>query len=536
VDPRAEGETDWEAIFQSCYAQFVSAYDQDWAGFGEAPKFPRPVVHDFLHAYVLHSSDGGGKVMSEWTLRMMADRGMHDQLGGGFHRYSVDRYWMVSHFEKMLYDQAQLVVSYLEMFGLTGERYFAAVAEKTLAYVLRDMTHPEGAFYAAEDADSLPAADADHKEEGAFYVWTKAEIDSTLWQDSNLFCEFYGVKPAGNAPAEGDPHGEFKGKNILFENKLLDDVATNYSRTPRQAQAVLADCRLKLIEIRDERPRPHRDEKIIVAWNGLMISAFARAAAALGVHKHANTAARAGEFIWRELWDADTNTLRRHWKDGAADVAGFADDYAALARGYLDLYAATFDVLWIKRAETLLDTLHTRFWDPGAGGYFNSAPDPSILVRFKEDYDGAEPSANSLAALAWIRLHHLTGREDALENARAITEAFASRAEAIPSALPLLLRARLELEAPPQHIVICGARESEETQAMLQAARERFAPFSTVILLDAEAQNYLAARQPFLTAMTPLEEHTTAYVCQNFACQQPITDADELKRALAGEL
>lgn len=528
--PGGQEDESWEAIFQTCYSQLAESYDEEWAGFGSAPKFPRPVVHDFLHAYTLQSKNEGARVMSEWTLRMMADRGMHDQLAGGFHRYSVDRYWVVSHFEKMLYDQAQLVISYLEMYGLTGDRYFAATAEKTLAYVLHDMTHPSGAFYAAEDADSYANEGDEHKEEGAFYVWTKSEVDEILRQDSPLFCSFYGVTTAGNAPAEGDPHGEFNGKNILFENKLLDDVAASYDRTPRQARAVIADCRLKLLEIRAERPRPHRDEKLIASWNGLMISAFARAAAVLGVHRHATAAARAGEFIWNELWDGQE--LKRHWKDGPAPVSGFADDYAALARGFLDLYAATFDVVWVERAERLLDTLHANFWDEARGGYYNSAPDPHVLIRFKEDYDGAEPSANSLAALAWVRLHHLTGREDALENARRTTEAFAGRAAIIPSSMPLLLRARLEIETPPAHVVICGARDSEDTQAMIQATNERFAPFSTVMLLDTEAQDYFAERQPFLAAMSPLEGQATAYVCQNFACQQPITDAEALRSAL----
>jgi hypothetical protein len=444
----------------------------------------------------------------------------------------VDRYWVVSHFEKMLYDQAQLVISYLEMYQLTGETYFANIAETTLKYVLRDMRHPGGAFFAAEDADSYSHEGADHKDEGAFYVWTKAEIDEILHQDSAMFCNFYGVKKDGNAPQEGDPHGEFRGKNILFEDRLLEDIAPLYNRTVRQARAVLADCRLKLLEVRNERPRPHRDEKIIVSWNGLMISAFARAASTLGVHRHAETASNAAEFIFQELWDEETGQLRRHWKDGAALVPAFADDYAALARACLDLYEATFDVLWVQRAEQLLDTLHANFWDE-AGGYFNSAPDPSILVRFKEDYDGAEPSANSIAALAWAKLHHLTGREDALDIARTLTDAFATRLSSIPSSMPLMLRARMLVDAPPQHIVICGDLDAEDTAALLQAAREKFLPFGHIIFLNADSQNYLAARQPFLTAMTPLEGDAAAYVCQNFACQRPVTDADELRGLLA---
>ena len=230
IEPAQSG-AHWSALYDACNAQLRDSYDEEWAGFGNAPKFPRPVVHNFLHAFYALRGDETARQMSENTLRMMNDRGMNDQLGGGFHRYSVDPFWIVSHFEKMLYDQAQLSISLVEMYQISGEEYYSQAVEKVLGYVWRDMSHIDGGFYAAEDADSLPRPKALLKEEGAFYVWKKSEIDDALPQpDAQIFCDFYGVAPAGNAPREGDPHGEFRGQNILFESQELPVIAQNERR------------------------------------------------------------------------------------------------------------------------------------------------------------------------------------------------------------------------------------------------------------------------------------------------------------------
>ncbi|HEX8465873.1 MAG TPA: hypothetical protein VF627_14765, partial [Abditibacterium sp.] len=497
--------------------------------FGGAPKFPRPVQHDFLHAYFALKNDEVARQMSDHTLRMMADRGMNDQLGGGFHRYSVDGEWIVSHFEKMLYDQAQLTISYLEMFGITGDAYFAGIAEKTLRYVWRDMTHIDGAFFAAEDADSLERANSDHKVEGAFYVWKKLEIESLLAEDARLFCDFYGVKGAGNAPREGDPHGEFKGKNILFEEETVQVVAKMNGLSVREVLQRLERARGILFEVRGRRPRPHRDEKIIAAWNGLMISAFARAAVALDNPKWSRIALGAANFVFSELWDGQN--LRRHFKDGPADVPGFADDYAALSRACLDLYAATFDVSWLQKAEILADRMTELFWDEENGAFFNSGQDPRVLVRFKEDYDGAEPSASGLAVEVGARLWHLLGREDWRDKSERTVSAFSQRVEAIPTAMPLLLKGKMLLDAPPQHIVIAG--EKAASAELIQAAREGYAPFRHTILLDEASREFFASRQPFLSEMKEIDGKPAAYVCQNFACQRPVSSALEVKALLS---
>ena len=527
IEIAPQSEYNWEALYDACNAQLRNSYDEEWAGFGAAPKFPRPVAHDFLHAFYALRGDETSRLMSENTLRMMTDRGMNDQLGGGYHRYSVDQFWIVSHFEKMLYDQAQLAISLTEMYQISGDDYYKQATDKCLGYIWRDMSHIDGGFYAAEDADSLPRPNALAKEEGAFYVWKKSEIDELLPQpDAQIFCDFYGVTPTGNAPREGDPHGEFRGKNILFENGEMPVIAKMNGVTLREATEKLASAREILFAVRNERPRPHRDDKIIVAWNGLMISAFARAAIAFGNARYARAATGAAEFVFAELWDGEN--LKRHWKDGAADIPAFCEDYAALSRACLDLYDATFETTWLLRAQRLADRMSELFWDEQGGAFFNSSPDPHVLVRFKEDYDGAEPAASSLAMEVGARLFHLLGRDDWRARAARTAAAFAPRLSAIPSGMPLLLRGQMSLDAPPQHIAIVGERD--ESNALIEAARAGFAPFRHTILLDEASREFWNERQEFTHEMKQIEGKPTAYVCQNFACQAPVTEASNIAR------
>lgn len=524
VESKGGQDSDWQAIFDSCFASLAHQYDSQWGGFGGPPKFPRPVQHDFLHLY----GTPDAREMSFHTLKMMNERGMNDQLGGGFHRYSVDGQWIVSHFEKMLYDQAQLVVSNIEAFQLSGDEGFREAAEGTLRYVWRDLTHLDGGFFAAEDADSQPKHGAPHKEEGAFYVWTERELDATLGEDARPFKDFYGVQATGNAPREGDPHGEFRGKNILFQAEELPVVAKMNGLGVRGLSEQLDSSREKLFAAREKRPRPHRDDKIIAAWNGLMISAFARAGVVTGNTKWTRAARIAFGFVWSELWDGEN--LYRHFKDGRADVLAFADDYAALSRAALDLYDATFEVAFLERAETLADRMVELFWDEADGGFWNAQTDPQVPVRFKEDYDGAEPSASSLSLEVGARLFHLLGRDDWRERSERTANAFASRLSSIPSSMPLLLRGQMLLSNAPQHVVITGGKEA--CAELIRAAREGFAPSRFVVLLDESSRDWWSLRQEFLREMKMQSEQPTAFVCQNFACQAPTTKADEVRRLL----
>jgi uncharacterized protein YyaL (SSP411 family) len=531
------GNVDWNAVLQGCYQQFLQQYDARWGGFGNAPKFPRPVTHDFLHRFHHLTQDEAALKMSTRTLQAMADGGMNDQLGGGFHRYSVDEVWIVSHFEKMLYDQSQLVLAYLEAFQLTGKQYFAHMAQSTLDYVLRDMTHgnaeARGAFYSAEDADSFAHESDAHKEEGAFYVWTQQELQSNLGaENAAIFAFRFGVQPKGNAPPQGDPHGEFKGKNILFLARSLEATADKCGKTSEETQILLQECAQQLFHVRNQRPRPHRDDKIIVAWNGLMISAFAQAGAILQNENYLKAAREAAHFIRAELFDAEQSTLRRHWKDGAADVAAFADDYAALSRGLIDLYEATGETAWLIWAEQLVETLNREFWDETEGGYFNSAPDPHVLIRTKEDYDGAEPSANSLATLNNLRLANLLERDDLRQKGEQTLQLFGTRLQQNPSSMPEMLCAQMMLQTPPQHIVIVGKPDDADTKVLLSAIWKTFAPFKNLILLSNQTRPFWEKHLPFVAAMQQIDGKATAYVCRNFACQKPTNNVEVLRREL----
>ena len=522
----------WEAVFSGALQQFASEYDPQWGGFGDAPKFPRPVTHDFLHR--AHAAIGAPNAieMSQRTLEAMCRGGMRDHLGGGFHRYSVDAQWIVSHFEKMLYDQAQLTVSLLEIGQISGDKYFHDMARSTLDYVLRDLTHQSGGFFAGEDADSLPNENAAQKIEGAFYVWTESEIDSALGENAALFKALYHVQSKGNAPREGDPHGEFRGQNILFEGESLEKISAQFSLAEDAARAILLEGRDTLFAIRAQRPRPHRDEKIITAWNGLMISAFAQAGAILNKRKYLQAAIRAAEFIENELFDAKAGTLQRHYKDGASPIGGFADDYAFLVRGLLDLWEASGQTRWLEWAQVLAATQTLLFWDEQNGGYFSAPADPHVLVRDKESYDGAEPSSHSISAQNDVRLAQLLDDEHARARAELSLPLFSERLRSIPSTMPALLCAALQFHSAPQHIVLVGDKESEDFQELERTIYQRFLPFAALIKLHDDNREVLGELMPFVREMTMRDGRATAYVCRDFACQAPVTEADKLAQLL----
>src|SRR6478672_11757375 len=554
----------------AAYQQIARSYDAHEGGFGVAPKFPRPVTLNFLaRMYARNPKSESGKhalEMNLFTLRKMAAGGMHDHIGGGFHRYSVDAYWHVPHFEKMLYDQAQLASAYLDAFQITGDAEFAATARDILDYVRRDMTSPEGGFYSAEDADSPVAVAAvyDRREsevgahraplqknaEGAFYVWTKQEIDDALGEDASTFSFHYGVEENGNAPAGTDPHGEFVGKNILIERHSLAETARFRSTGVSPAaptgvspvddddqeaiRGLLAQSRQKLFSIRNKRPRPHLDDKIIAAWNGLMISAFARAAQVLNDAYYLEAATRAANFIRANLYDESRKILFRSYREGRGEVEGFADDYAFVIQGLLDLYEASFDPGWLKFALELQGQMDALFWDNESGGYFTvTGHDSNILLRLKEDNDSAEPAASSVAALNLARLAAIRNDAELLARAKQTVNAFARQLAQFPSALPQILVAFDFLEGLPQQIVIAGDSDSPETKALLAEVHRHFLPNKVLLLADgAEGQRYLGEKNEAIRAMSMVGGKPAAYVCENFACKAPVTDVDELRSLL----
>jgi hypothetical protein len=518
--------------------QLTRSFDDELGGFGGAPKFPRPVSLNFLFRVVaregLDGRDGKAALgMALLTLQKMADGGMHDHLGGGFHRYSVDKFWHVPHFEKMLYDQAQLACSYLDAFQITHDATFERTARDIFDYVRRDMTDTGGGFYSAEDADSLLEKGKPEHAEGAFYVWTKEEIVRVLGQDAAAtFDRVYGVDAEGNAPNGSDPQGEFHGKNILIQRLSTADAAKFFRQSEGDLAGSLAASRRKLFDVRAQRPRPHLDDKIITAWNGLMISAFARGAQVLDDADYLASAQKAARFIREHLWK--NGQLLRSYRQGASEVGGFCDDYAALIQGLLDLYEADFDIAWLQWAVELQKKQDELFLDAEHGGYFSVTKDaPNILLRVKEDYDGAEPSPNSVSATNLLRLAQITGQENYAARAKATIAAFADQLSRAPTALPQMLVALDASLAKPRQVVIAGPPADPTTRALLHEVHAHFVPNKIVLLADGgSGQKWLAERLEFLKTVGPIDGKPAAYVCQDFVCQLPTSDVAKLRELL----
>ena len=532
--------------------QFKGSFDRRRGGFGDAPKFPRPSELLLLLREYARTGDDEARDMVLMTLRAMALGGMRDHIGGGFHRYSVDANWRVPHFEKMLYDQAQWVLAYLEAAQASGDPFFAQIAEDTLQYVRREMTDERGGFYSAEDADSVPPEHADdpqaRKTEGAFYIWPISEVRALLGEDSRAFELRYGLLPDGNAPL--DPHNEFTGRNLLYTAHGIADIAKELDREPAQIADVLMQARVTLFEARAKRPRPHLDDKVLAGWNGLMIAAFARASRVLSSTianvvandsggwrgcspaTHLDTARHAAAFLKATMWNADTQVLLRRYRQGEAAIEAYAEDYAFLIFGVLELFQADGDPEWLEWALALQHTQDRLFWDAADGGWFSTTgADPSVLVRMKEEYDGAEPSASGVGVWNLLTLAHLTGEPSYEERAKQVFGAFSARLTSLGRALPFMASALSIAHAPPEQIVVVGAVGSSDRDALWSAAHAAYRPFAAVIpMAPGPTQERLAQRMPWLAAMTPRDGAAAAYVCRNFACEAPTTDPDTLRR------
>jgi uncharacterized protein YyaL (SSP411 family) len=412
------------------------------------------------------------------------------------------------------------------------------------------MTSKEGGFFSAEDADSpvsvaagdlsavaLAKAD-DHGHpntaEGAFYVWTKKEIDNALGDSAEVFDFHYGVQAHGNAPEGSDPHDEFRGKNILIARHTIGETAQHFKKSEAEIGQMLTRSGEKLFEIRSQRPRPHLDDKIISSWNGLMISAYARAAQVLDEPRYLEIATRAANFLRRNLCEEKSKLLYRSYREGRSNIEGFADDYAMLINGLLDLYEASFDVAWLKLASDLQATQDRLFFDEKHGGYFNSSGrDDSVFVRMKDDNDGAEPSANSVAALNLLRLSQIYDDPKLAERAKKTIDAFVTVLSQFPSGMPQMLVAVQNSLGKPRQIVIAGKKDSAETQALLKEVHRHFLPNTIVILADGgEGQKNLGEKNEAIRAMSSVDGKSAAYVCENFTCKAPVTDPKALRDLL----
>jgi uncharacterized protein YyaL (SSP411 family) len=492
------------------------SFDNAYGGFGQAPKFPHPMDLQLLLRASKRSGQPGLIDMVRLTLDRMAAGGIYDHLGGGFARYSVDARWLVPHFEKMLYDNALLAGAYLDAYLVTGEASYARVVRETLNYVLRDMTDAAGGFYSTEDADS-------EGHEGLFYTWTPDEIEAVLGEERGAtFGRVYDVSDMGN----------FEGRNILNLPKTLEQCAAILNREPDELAAELADSRQKLFAARDKRVRPGRDDKVIVAWNGLMIDALARAGAVLNEPAYVAAADKAATFIISRLRLSDGRLLHT-WRAGNAKLNAYLDDYASLANALFSVYEANFDERHVDTAVELMDIVSEKFSDPKGGAFFYTADDhEQLIARTKELTDSSTPSGNALAATALLRLGALVGRRDYLDAAEKTLTAAVPILERAPTSAGQMLIALDRYLGPAHELVLVGDLSRADAKEALAAAHRRYLPRSVLAARDSkpaasEGQQSTKLGPLFAGKSSPSGQ-PVLYVCQNFACQEPATGLDAI--------
>jgi uncharacterized protein len=490
--------------------QLKEGYDSTHGGWGSAPKFPSPSHPALLLRLGVRHQDRRATEMVLHTLERMAAGGIHDQIGGGFSRYSVDAKWLVPHFEKMLYDNAQLLDLYLDCWVLSGQPRYAEVARDIVEYILRDMTHPDGGFYSAEDADS-------EGKEGKFYCWTREELAAGLTpEEFKVATRVFGVTAAGNFVDHSDP-------SPLPNQNVLSLVETE---VPANDRPLLEAAKRKLFEIRSKRVRPHLDDKVLASWNGLMLGALARAGIVLSEERYLAAARKNLNFLQSRLWDSRTKTLYHRWRDGERDSVQLLDAYAFLLSGVLDLYQATLEPAYLEFALTLAEAMLARFHDANGGGFWQSGAEASdLILRVKEDYDGAEPSGNSVAVLALLKLAAITERSEFVPAAEKALRLFSSRMQEMPQGVArMLLALDFSLE-PPRRVVLAGDLTTPVGRSLLQAAHAVYQPGKVVLASTGPVE-------PFARTLPPRDGKATAYVCTGTSCQPPTHDPEKLKESL----
>ena len=502
-------------ILRNAGELFKRGYDPRHGGFGNAPKFPQPSQPQFLLRYAKRFGDAEAARMVVHTCDRMAAGGIHDQLGGGFARYAVDAEWLVPHFEKMLYDNAQLAQLYLDAFLQTGDQRHTDVAKDIFGYVLRDMTHPEGGFYSAEDADS-------EGHEGKFYCWTRQELSKLLSaEEFNVTVRAFGITEGGNFVDHSHPE-PLPGQNVL---SIVD------SKLPESDQPLLAGARRKMIDARSRRVRPHLDDKVLASWNGLMLGALARGYAVLGDQQYLSAAEENVQFIRAHLWvepskkESGPGTLYHRWREGERDDVQLLEGYSFLLDGVIELYQATLTAEHLEFAVQLAESMLAKFFDAANGGFWQSIAGASdLILRTKEDYDGATPSGNSVATLALLKLGAITGEKKYTDAAEKTLRLFAARLTQTPQALPYMLQALDFLVDEPMRVVIAGDAASKTTRELVHAAHSVYQPKKVVLGTSGNVE-------PFARTLSSGKE-SVAYVCTGTACQAPTRDAAGVRLAV----
>ncbi len=496
------------------------SYDHEFGGFGDAPKFPPGKSISFLLRYYNHTNDKEFLNIASTTLQKMAYGGMYDQIGGGFHRYSVDDQWLVPHFEKMLYDNALLSQVYLEAYQLTKNPLFKRICEEVLSYVATEMTSNNGGFYSSEDADS-------EGKEGIFYIWDYDELMEILGdQDGELFCRFFNIKRRGNFSSHEAYH---KNLNIPHISNSPENIAREVGITIKDLQIKIDKIRTKLFLVRNQRVHPGKDDKIITAWNSLMISSYSRAYQILENDEYLDLAKKAANFILEEM--VRSGELFRIHRKGITKIAGNFNDYSYFITALIDLYEADFDIRWLKTADEMTRVMISKFWDDIHGGfYFTEDKQDDLIVRTKPTYDGAVPSGNSMAAMALFRLAKLLDNESYFNKAEKILKVNSTSISKAPRGYMNMLSAVDFYLFPPKEIAIVGQFASSETKAVFTAVHSMFIPNKVLALYDSRLPNAdeLVKWVPLLKSKSQISDKTTVFVCKNFTCKMPVTSVEKL--------
>ena len=522
VDEKAQAG---ESLLLHARGELEASFDDEWGGFSSAPKFPPSNAVMFLLRDYYHTGNERSLEMATFTLDKMQEGGIYDHLGGGFHRYAVDPQWLVPHFEKMLYDNAQLAVVYMEAFQVTGIKKYARTAREILGYGITTMTDASGYLYSTEDADTKG-------KEGLFYLWKRDELDGILSRkEAAIFSRFYNVKKAGNFPSREEYH---KGFNILHIRKDEVTLAEELGITDQQMEKILGDIKEKLFDVRSKRTRPGLDDKAIASWNALMISAFARGFQVFGDKRYLDSAEKAANFLMSEMRTEDGRLLRTHRK-GVSKFDAYLEDYAYTVRAFIDLYESGFDERWLSGAHTLTEEMISQFWDENSASLFNTSRyHEGLIVRTKSSNDSSIPSPVGVAVASFLRLGKLLDKQDYLEKAQRILKANLPYMEKAPQGyLTLLLNVDFSVH-PPKEIAIAGHTDTEDTRSLINAVHSRFLPNRVIALLDPSRKNAaeLARKIPLLAGRELIGGKAAAYVCENFTCRLPVTTPEELARQL----
>lgn len=515
-------------IFDLGFSQYVETFDKEYGGFSEAPKFPRTIINDFLFQHSDKTGDEQGKEMSIKTLNEISNGGIYDHLGGGFHRYSVDRYWRVPHFEKMLYDQALISSTLTDAYLISNNNLYKTRAEETLNYVLRKLTSENGGFYSAEDA--IGTVEGGEKKEGAYYLWSNDEINKLLGDKAEIFKFYYGVKNEGNVPASSDPKGEMKGMNVLYIAQTIDETAKKFKKSNEDIIKILNESKKKLFAEREKRPVLHMDDKVLVSWNGLMISAFSKGYSAFGNQRYLEAAKKSAEFIINNLYDEKSGTLKRRYREEESKFEGNLVDYAFLIQGLLDLYEASYEQKYLETANKLAGSMIRIFYDEEKGGFFDiSGNDKSLIIKTKDDFDGVEPTGNSIAILDLLRLAQYTDNKDYHTKAKNSLEFFSGDMSKHPSGMPQMLSTLYFYLYKPKQIIITGDVNNPETKALIAEVNKRYIPGKIHIIASKINDSALI---PYLDGIIVDKNVPMAYVCENYSCKLPTNNPVQLSKLL----